>query len=267
MWPSEIKDLVSERKAREVWERVVFPGVPFVGQAQAKDIIFLIQEESHYPHINVDLILKDWNRRSRRPGCYGYKTFIQSFLSKPEEENPFKNIPKSSTLSPDLHTAVSRKDEQTVKKLLLQGADPNYTEGKEGSILYEALGNTPITIIKMLLQAGADTNYVYVMEIDRYGVITPSSCFDNVLHLKDPKFILLLSLLLEYGGNPNQMPNEEYERKADYTPLHTAITKSNLSAIEILLEAGADPNIPYIKYENISKYMCVAAIAEIWGKH
>eukprot|EP01124_Arcella_intermedia_P032827 TRINITY_DN7731_c0_g4_i1.p1 TRINITY_DN7731_c0_g4~~TRINITY_DN7731_c0_g4_i1.p1 ORF type:complete len:439 (+),score=104.98 TRINITY_DN7731_c0_g4_i1:25-1341(+) len=250
MWPGEIKSVISEDKAREIWRSVVFYGIPFVEVSQAENIISLVQKEKPTIPIPVEEVLQDWNRRSKRSGWYGYNPFIQSFATTPAEVNPFKEKPRSPTLSPRLQIAVSRNDEAAVRKLLLAGADPNYNKDMNvGSILYEALvGNSPITIVKMLLQAGADLDYLQTEELCSHK--TTISCFDKALDLykNDTQ---LVELLLEYGGDPNRVSQTTTtyggsDGYMEHTPLHTAIRSSNISAIKALLEAGADPNIPKI---------------------
>jgi uncharacterized protein len=46
-----------------------------------------------------------------------------------------------------------------------------------------------------------------------------------------------LRLLLSFGADVNQRGVN------DYTPLHTAVSERNRRAVEILLAAGADPDI------------------------
>ena len=45
----------------------------------------------------------------------------------------------------------------------------------------------------------------------------------------------ILKLLLAFKSDPNQ-PGIN-----DYTPIHMAVSKKNLRAVELLLQAGADP--------------------------
>ena len=47
----------------------------------------------------------------------------------------------------------------------------------------------------------------------------------------------IIELLLSFGADPNQHGLD------DYTPLHMAVSESNLPAVEILLKGGADPRL------------------------
>jgi ankyrin repeat protein len=47
----------------------------------------------------------------------------------------------------------------------------------------------------------------------------------------------IIKLLLSYGADPNQRGIN------DYTPLHMAVGERHILAIEVLLEAGADPRL------------------------
>lgn len=47
----------------------------------------------------------------------------------------------------------------------------------------------------------------------------------------------ILKLLLAFKSDPNQRGIN------DYTPLHMAVSEHNLQAVELLLQAGADPRL------------------------
>lgn len=47
----------------------------------------------------------------------------------------------------------------------------------------------------------------------------------------------IISLLLEFNADPNQRGIN------DYTALHMAVSERNLPAVNLLLEAGADPRL------------------------
>ena len=93
-----------------------------------------------------------------------------------------------------------------------------------GPCLEYAIYHSPIEFVRTLLEMGADPN--------------PSNHagFPPVIAAltREPR-LDVLRLLLEFGADPDQRGIN------DYTPLHMAVAGHNLAAVELLLEAGADP--------------------------
>ena len=86
---------------------------------------------------------------------------------------------------------------------------------------------SPLSFIRKLLELGADPNY------DHTGF--PSLiAVENRNHDDKHK---IMKLLLHFGADTRQRGIN------DWTPLHHAVAKRDLLAIQLLLEAGADPNL------------------------
>jgi ankyrin repeat protein len=105
-----------------------------------------------------------------------------------------------------------------------------------GSCLEYAIYHSPLPFIRTLLEIGADPN-----PADHAGfppLIAALSCSrpqPGALGRSDVTDII--KLLLSFGADPNQRGLN------DYTPLHMAVGERNLRAIQLLLEAGADPRL------------------------
>ncbi len=123
-----------------------------------------------------------------------------------------------------LWAAVRMNDALMVQLLLKYKADPNSSEINNSPIIFSALDKS--SVLEALLAAGANPN---VMNQDGH---TPLSfaAQDNLLEA--------IKLLLAARANPNG--------GAFDAPLLCAIGKHGLGSAELLLQAGADPNIEFI---------------------
>ena len=105
-----------------------------------------------------------------------------------------------------------------------------------GSCLEYAIYHSPLPFIRTLLEIGADPN-----PADHAGfppLIAALSCGRPQPGSPGrPDLVEILKLLLVFKSDPNQRGIN------DYTPLHMAVSENNLRAVEILLQAGADPRL------------------------
>jgi ankyrin repeat protein len=105
-----------------------------------------------------------------------------------------------------------------------------------GPCLEYAIYHSPLSFIRTLLEIGADPN-----PTDHAGfppLIAALSCSHPQPGSPGRHDTLdIIKLLLSYGADPNQRGIN------DYTPLHMAVGERHLPAIEVLLEAGADPRL------------------------
>ncbi len=103
-----------------------------------------------------------------------------------------------------------------------------------GNCLEYAIYHSPLAFVRTLLEIGADPN-----PADHAGfppLIAALSCSrSRPGSPARPDVPEIIKLLLSYGADPNQRGIN------DYTPLHMAVSESNLPAIALLLDAGSDP--------------------------
>jgi ankyrin repeat protein len=125
-----------------------------------------------------------------------------------------------------------------------------------GHCLEYAIYHSPLAFIRTLLESGANPN-----PEDHAGfppLIAALSCSrSRPGYPGRPDVLDILKLLLSFGADPNQRGIN------DYTPLHMAVSESNLPAITILLTAGSDPHLR----TRIDDYETPREMAEKAGLH
>ena len=105
-----------------------------------------------------------------------------------------------------------------------------------GSCLVYAIYHSPLSFIRTLLAIGADPNPA-VDDGFPPLIAALSGSHPRPGSPGRSDTLDIIKLLLTFDTDPNQRGIN------DYTPLHMAVSEHHLSAIEVLLEAGADPRL------------------------
>lgn len=126
----------------------------------------------------------------------------------------------------DLHRAAHRNDPASVRKLLLEGANPNATNRYGVTPLWLACQNGSASIVSLLLEGGADPH------ARQRGGETPLMTAARAGSGE------AVQALLAGGADPNAKENR------GQTALMWAAAEGHASVIELLLQAGADFRTP-----------------------
>jgi ankyrin repeat protein len=105
-----------------------------------------------------------------------------------------------------------------------------------GSCLVYAIYHSPLPFIRGLLEIGADPN-PSVNDGFPPLIAALSGSHPRPGSPGRSDTLDIIKLLLAFNTDPNQRGIN------DYTPLHMAVSEHHLSAIEVLLAAGADPRL------------------------
>ena len=144
-----------------------------------------------------------------------------------QERKPWTAIARASYVSPSLapYRACSA---QTVRAVIDHGGDVNAVNNRGQTALWFACADGHESIVKILLDAGADPNIT-----DKYG----DSCLHAAIHgLCSTKVIQEIH---DHGAQVNAVNND------GATPLLLACSTAQEEAVKLLLRAKADPNIAY----------------------
>ena len=168
---------------------------------------------------------------------------------------------------------------EAVKALVEAGADVDQINGGEGSSpMVIAVANGHYTVAKYLLDQGADPNIANIDGLaPLYATVNmrhaPVSWAPNPLTDQESVDGLeLIRALLEKGANPDARverklwfsPTSHDRGRIDYsgsTPFWRAARSSDIDAMRILIEFGADPNIN--SYGDTTPLMVAAGIGWI----
>ena len=105
-----------------------------------------------------------------------------------------------------------------------------------GACLVYAIYHSPLAFIRTLLEIGADPNPPVD---DGFPPLVAALCTtrDTAGGTRRTDVDDIMRLLLSFGADPNRRGIN------DYTPLHMAVAERNPLAVQILLDAGADPDL------------------------
>src|SRR5215208_3739852 len=135
-----------------------------------------------------------------------------------------------------VHDAFRRGDLEALRSALDDPAAIPNGQMPFGSCLVYAIYWSPLAFIRTVLDLGADPNAP--VDDGFPPIIAALTCTRAVPGANTRTDVDdVIRLLLSFGADPNQRGIN------DYTPLHMAVAERNALAVQILLDAGADPDL------------------------
>lgn len=230
----------------------------------------LSQEKAYRAKIDP-LSMPRWAPRSTSPGDSssikgGLATAIRQKNHKALEQLLDRGVPPNSGMdSPALKEAMHVQDAESVRLLLLFGADPNEADRDGITPLYAATQKSFLAGAVTLLKYGADANMLNGVDFESPLAAAATAGRVNLTHLlliyggdcnqvlsdgntlltacinkKTPK--RLVDVLLEYGAEPDA------KNRMGQTALFKAVEAARPDIMESLLANGADANLPGPKH-------------------
>ncbi|KAI1371576.1 ankyrin repeat-containing domain protein [Hypoxylon crocopeplum] len=164
-----------------------------------------------------------------------------------------------------LNHAILRHDAESVRILLLFGADPNAPDGRNMTPLYLSVEESFRDGVTLLLKYGADPNLAagpesetpFAMSVveDKFDLarilLTYGGDVNHVMANGDTALLAaimkkrtkrVIHMLLEYGSDAN------VKNREGHTPLFEAIQSNRIEIVTTLLDHGANPNLPGPKH-------------------
>lgn len=127
---------------------------------------------------------------------------------------------------------LAAKDERTslFSLLVKHGGNLHALDEDNANALHFAIGPPSLKNLKALLNEGVNPD-----STDKWG----RRAIDLLNFRRDPDYLEAARILLESGADPGISRDPQ----AKVSPLHIAVRQENLALIELLLKAGADPDV------------------------
>jgi ankyrin repeat protein len=160
---------------------------------------------------------------------YGYETIIRILLEHGADVNV-----SSGSGSTGLHIAAQRGDETIARFLLENDASVDTLDAQQHTALWIASVSDWPAIVRVLLEFGANVHEGNPLYHALYATVFACEA--------------VAAILLEYGADPNRYS----EYPSNDLPLHMALVWGAPNIVKLLLDHGADVNIPSCHYEDAS---------------